>query len=54
VQRRLERCKRDPALAGLRGERKVAALPPDDRRACQRLWSDVDALLAKAGGSEKK
>jgi tetratricopeptide (TPR) repeat protein len=40
--------KNDPDLAGLRDQASLAKLSDDERKACRVLWSEVDALLAKA------
>jgi serine/threonine protein kinase/Flp pilus assembly protein TadD len=48
VQEVLAGWQRDPALAGLRDARHVASLPPEEQAACQRLWTDVMALLEQA------
>jgi len=37
--------KRDPDLAGIRDEERLAALGEDERQRCQRFWREVDALL---------
>jgi tetratricopeptide (TPR) repeat protein len=42
----------DPDLAGVRDAAALAALPADEVSAWLRLWSDVAAVLAKAGQSE--
>jgi hypothetical protein len=41
---RLGRWRVDPALAGLRDEAALSALPDPERRACRALWSEVEAL----------
>jgi hypothetical protein len=38
----------EPALAGVRGAGRLAALPPAERAAWQQLWAEVAALAAKA------
>lgn len=38
--------KKEPGLAAVRDPAALAAMPPADRKACQALWRDVDALLA--------
>jgi hypothetical protein len=53
VQRTLRHWQRDPDLAGIRDEAKVAQLPEAEREACRRLWSDVEALLERARGPGK-
>ncbi|HWE37391.1 MAG TPA: tetratricopeptide repeat protein [Isosphaeraceae bacterium] len=40
----------DADLAGIRDDADLATLPEADRAACKRLWDDVAALLARAGG----
>jgi tetratricopeptide (TPR) repeat protein len=44
----LQHWKGDPDLTGLRDEARVTKLPDDERKAWRALWSEVDALLAKA------
>jgi hypothetical protein len=44
----LARWRKDPHLAGLRDAAALAKLPADERRKCQSLWRDVDALLKDA------
>jgi tetratricopeptide (TPR) repeat protein len=46
----LRHWKDDADLAGLRDEAAVKALPEDEQKACQALWTEVDALLRKAQG----
>ena len=48
VVKTLKNWKTDPDLAGLRDPEHLAKLPQEEREAFQRLWADVDALLAKA------
>jgi hypothetical protein len=43
----------DSDFAGVRGEQALAKLPEPERQAWQKVWSDVDALRAKAGGNNK-
>jgi tetratricopeptide (TPR) repeat protein len=50
VQQALAHWKDDPDLAGLRDPTALAKLPEDEQRACQALWSAVEAVLAKARG----
>jgi tetratricopeptide (TPR) repeat protein len=38
--------KEDPSLASVRDPAWRAAMPPDDRKAWEALWRDVDAVLA--------
>jgi hypothetical protein len=40
----------NPDLAGVRDAAALAKLPEAERAAWTRLWADVQALLAKAGG----
>src|SRR5205085_6724662 len=49
VREALTRWKKDADLAPVRDPAWLAAMPPDDRRAWERLWADVDALLASVG-----
>jgi serine/threonine-protein kinase len=49
LQRTLRHWRQDPDLAGLRAEAALAQLPEAERKACRRLWGDVDALLRRAG-----
>jgi serine/threonine-protein kinase len=39
--------KSDPDLGGLRDPTSLAKLPEDEQRACQALWSEVDAVLSR-------
>jgi serine/threonine protein kinase/Tfp pilus assembly protein PilF len=41
----------DSDLAGVRGVEALAKLPESERQAWQMLWSDVEAVRAKAGGN---
>jgi tetratricopeptide (TPR) repeat protein len=50
VQQELAHWKADPDLAGLHDPAALAKLPEDEQRACQVLWSAVEAVLAKARG----
>jgi hypothetical protein len=43
----LEHWRRDADLAGVRNEARVAALPDKERTDWRRLWTDVEALLAR-------
>jgi hypothetical protein len=43
----MRRWQRHPNLASLRDPPSLARLPDDERQACERLWADVNALLAK-------
>jgi tetratricopeptide (TPR) repeat protein len=47
-RRMLQQWQVDPDLAGVRDGDAIATLPADERRACRALWSEVDALLARA------
>jgi tetratricopeptide (TPR) repeat protein len=44
----LRRWKSTPDLAGIRDEAQLSRLPPGEREEWRALWSEVDALLAKA------
>jgi tetratricopeptide (TPR) repeat protein len=48
VQQQLRHWQQDGDLAGLRDKAALAKLPAEERAACERLWSDVAALLKKA------
>jgi hypothetical protein len=50
VARMLLHWKSDPDLAGIRDAAAIGALPPEEQAACRALWSEVDALLARARG----
>jgi serine/threonine-protein kinase len=50
VQQALAHWKDDRDLAGLRDPAALAQLPADEQRACQVLWSAVEAVLAKVRG----
>ncbi len=45
----LEHWKRDSDLAGIRDQKALARLSDEERAAFERLWKDVDQLLARAG-----
>jgi tetratricopeptide (TPR) repeat protein len=47
VQQRLQHWQNDPDLSGLRDKDAVAKLPAQERQACEKLWTDVAALLSK-------
>jgi tetratricopeptide (TPR) repeat protein len=49
VQKTLSHWQTDANLAGLRDPAALKALPAEERQACEGLWADVAALLAKAG-----
>jgi serine/threonine protein kinase/Flp pilus assembly protein TadD len=42
-----------PDFAGLREPPALAKLPEDERKACQKLWADVAALLRQVRGTAK-
>jgi eukaryotic-like serine/threonine-protein kinase len=42
----------EPDLAGLRDPAALEKLPPSERQECQRLWSEVDALLMRIRSSK--
>jgi tetratricopeptide (TPR) repeat protein len=46
VRETLTSWKNDPGLASVRDPTWLAAMPPDDRKAWEALWRDVDGLLA--------
>jgi hypothetical protein len=48
VQKTLAHWKRDADLTTVRDKEPLAKLPEAEREAWQKLWADVDALLAKA------
>jgi serine/threonine-protein kinase len=50
IQQTLQHWKTDPDLAGIRDEAALARLDSDEQRVCRGLWSEVDALLARARG----
>ena len=50
IARTLAHWKEDADLAGLREPGALAGLPAEEQAACQKFWSEVDALLEKAGG----
>jgi hypothetical protein len=52
VHGKMTHWKQDTDLAGVRDPKALEKLPPDERDAWQKLWKDVDALLAKT--REKK
>jgi serine/threonine-protein kinase len=47
AQKALQHWQVDPDLASLRARDAVAQLPADERKACEQLWAEVDALLRK-------
>jgi serine/threonine-protein kinase len=50
IGQRLAHWQEDADLAGLRDEKALAKLPPDERTQWQKLWADVAELRKKAGG----
>jgi eukaryotic-like serine/threonine-protein kinase len=48
--RTLQHWKEDADLAGIREPGAPAELLAEEQAACRKLWSEVDALLARAGG----
>jgi hypothetical protein len=46
----LRHWKADGDLAGLRDPEALARLPAEEQQSCRKLWSEVDAILAKAQG----
>jgi hypothetical protein len=46
VRETLTHWKQDADLVSVRDPAWLAAMPPDDRRAWEALWRDVDGLLA--------
>jgi hypothetical protein len=48
VRQRLLHWQRDTDLAGIREAKELAKLPAGERQACEKLWTDVAALLKKA------
>jgi eukaryotic-like serine/threonine-protein kinase len=53
VRQTLQHWKADPDLAGVRGN-ALAQLPQAERPPWQKLWADVDALLAAVSAPETK
>lgn len=49
VVQALRQWQRDADLAGIRDAKELVKLPADERQACEKLWTDVAALLKKAG-----
>ena len=47
VVQTLQHWKVDSDLAGIRDEASLAKLPENERKACQALWTEVEALLKK-------
>jgi tetratricopeptide (TPR) repeat protein len=52
VRARLTSWRNDPALATVRDERSLAALPEEERGPWRQLWAGVAALLEERGGKE--
>jgi tetratricopeptide (TPR) repeat protein len=52
VQAKMRHWQKDPDLAGVRDPAALAKLPEAERREWKRLWSEVEALLAKAGAEK--
>jgi tetratricopeptide (TPR) repeat protein len=44
---------KDADLAGVRDEKALAGLSPEERAACEKLWADVAALLERPGAPAK-
>jgi hypothetical protein len=51
VQEKMRDWQQDEDLAGVRDAAALARLPAAERRDWQKVWADVAALLARAGGS---
>jgi hypothetical protein len=51
VDTKLPHWKADPDLAGILDREAIDKLPDEERQAWRDFWSEVDALLAKAGGN---
>ena len=49
LSRKMTRWKHDTHLVGVRDPKALEKLPPDERGAWQKLWQDVEAVLAKTG-----
>jgi len=49
VQAYMQHWQRHPHLAGIRDPAALAKLPPSEKKACEKLWGEVTALLQKAG-----
>jgi hypothetical protein len=45
---KVQQWQRDPDLASVREAAALAKLPAEEREAWQKLWADVDAVMAKA------
>jgi serine/threonine-protein kinase len=49
IRKVLENWQQDADLTGLRDDKALADLPAGERDACKKLWTDVAALVQKAG-----
>src|SRR5262249_4450291 len=49
VRQKLRHWQVDGDLAGVRARDGLAPLPDEERKQWEKLWSDVDALLRRAG-----
>jgi hypothetical protein len=54
VIRRMKHCLADHNFAGVRGAEALAKVPESERPAWQQLGSDIEALLAGAGGNKSR
>jgi eukaryotic-like serine/threonine-protein kinase len=52
IAQTLQHWKQDSALAGVRETEALAKLPPDESKAWQTLWADVDSLLRRLSASK--
>ncbi len=52
--RRLRRWQRDPTLASLRETDALAQLPPAEREGWQRLWRDLESVLAQNDNARQR
>jgi serine/threonine-protein kinase len=52
ARQRLQLAQDDPELAGVRDRDGLARLPNEEREQCERLWSEVDALLRRVSRPE--
>ena len=50
VRQNLQQWRLDVDLSGIRDEGAMVKLSADEQKACRALWSEVDAMLAKARG----
>ncbi len=53
IAQTLQHWKADADLAGIRDATALAKLPVGERKACRALWTEVDALLKKAGDNKR-